>query len=127
MTLYLTLKYIHLASVATTLVLFIGRGLWMLFSPQYLQQRWVRIVPHMVDTVLLTSAIGLTLILHQYPFVNDWLTAKVLALIGYIVFGSIALKRGRTKPTRAIAGCVALILFGYMVWVARGKVPFPWS
>ncbi|ADE15410.1 Invasion gene expression up-regulator SirB [Nitrosococcus halophilus Nc 4] len=127
MTLYLTLKYIHLTSVATTLVLFIGRGLWMLFSPQYLQRRWVRIVPHIVDTVLLTSAIGLTLILHQYPFVDDWLTAKVLALIGYIVFGSIALKRGRTKPIRITAGCVALALFGYMVWVARGKVPFPWG
>lgn len=126
MTLYLTLKHIHMASVATTLVLFIGRGLWMLFSPQHLQRRWVRIVPHIVDTVLLASAIGLTLVLNQYPFADGWLTVKVFALIGYIFFGSMALKYGRTKRVRISAGGVALLLFGYMVWVARSKVPFPW-
>ncbi|ADJ29057.1 SirB2 family protein [Nitrosococcus watsonii] len=126
MNVYLTLKYIHLTSIVTTLVLFVGRGLWMLSSSPYLQQRWVRIVPPIVDTVLLASAIGLTLVLHQYPFVNDWLTAKILALIGYIVFGSIALKYGRTRTIRIGAGCIALILFAYMVWVARSKTPFPW-
>ncbi|ABA58837.1 SirB2 family protein [Nitrosococcus oceani] len=126
MTVYLTLKYIHLTSVVTTLVLFVGRGLWMLSSSHYLQRRWVRLVPPIVDTVLLASAIGLTLVLHQYPFVNDWLTAKILALIGYIVFGSIALKYGRTRSVRIGAGCIAMILFTYMVWVARSKTPFPW-
>jgi uncharacterized membrane protein SirB2 len=126
MNLYLLLKHIHITSVAITFVLFVGRGLWMLFSPQRLQQRWVRIVPPIVDTVLLTSAIGLTLILHQYPLVNDWLTAKIFALIGYIFFGSIALTYGRTKLMRISALCVALFLFGYMIAVARSKVPFPW-
>ncbi|EDZ67028.1 hypothetical protein NOC27_355 [Nitrosococcus oceani AFC27] len=98
----------------------------MLSSSHYLQRRWVRLVPPIVDTVLLASAIGLTLVLHQYPFVNDWLTAKILALIGYIVFGSIALKYGRTRSVRIGAGCIAMILFTYMVWVARSKTPFPW-
>lgn len=126
MTVYLTLKYIHLTSVVTTLVLFVGRGLWMFSSSHYLQRRWVRLVPPIVDTVLLASAIGLTLVLHQYPFVNDWLTAKILALLGYIVFGSIALKYGRTRSIRIGAGCIAMILFTYMIWVARSKTPFPW-
>lgn len=126
MTVYLTLKYIHLTSVATTLVLFVGRGLWMLSSSHYLQRRWAYIVPPIIDTVLLASAIGLMLVLHQYPFINDWLTAKILALIGYIVFGSIALKYGRTRLIRIGAGCIALILFVYMVWVAHSKTPFPW-
>jgi uncharacterized membrane protein SirB2 len=126
MNLYLVLKHIHLTSVAVTFILFIGRGLWMLFSPQRLQQRWIRIVPPVIDTVLLASAIGLTLLLHQYPFVNSWLTAKVLALLGYIFFGSIALTYGRTKIIRISALCVALILFGYIVAVARSKVPLPW-
>jgi uncharacterized membrane protein SirB2 len=126
MNLYSVLKHIHITSVAITFVLFVGRGLWMMFSPQLLQQRWVRIVPPVVDTVLLTSAIGLTFILHQYPFVNDWLTAKIFALIGYIFFGSIALTYGQTKSIRISALCMALVLFGYMVAVARSKVPFPW-
>lgn len=127
MNLYLIFKYIHISSVVITFLLFIGRSFWMLFSPQRLQQRWARIVPHVVDTVLLTSAIVLAIILQQYPFVNSWLTAKVLALIGYIIFGSIALKYGRTKVVRFSAWCVALVLFGYIVAVARSKVPFPWS
>ncbi len=126
MNLYLTLKYIHVISVVVTLLLFVGRSFWLLTSPQKLQQRWVRVVPHGVDTVLLTSAIGLTMVLHQYPFVNSWLTAKVLALLGYIFFGSIALKYGRTKFIRFSAWCTALLLFGYMVAVARSKIPFPW-
>lgn len=126
MNLYLSLKYIHVTSVVVTLLLFVGRSFWLLTSPQKLQQRWVRVVPHVVDTVLLTSAIGLIMVLHQYPFVNSWLTAKVLALLGYILFGSIALKYGRTKFMRFSAWCIALLLFGYMVAVARSKVPFPW-
>jgi uncharacterized membrane protein SirB2 len=126
MNLYLLLKHIHVTSVVVTFVLFVGRGLWMMFSPQRLQQRWVRIVPPVVDTVLLTSAISLAFILHQYPFVNDWLTAKILALMGYIFFGGVALTYGRTKSVRISALCVALVLFGYMVAVARSKVPFPW-
>lgn len=126
MNLYLAFKYVHITSVAVTLLLFVGRSFWMLHSPQQLQQRWIRVVPHVVDTVLLLSAIGLAIILHQYPFVHSWLTAKVLALVGYIFFGSMALKYGRTKRARFSAWCIALILFGYIVAVAQSKDPFPW-
>jgi uncharacterized membrane protein SirB2 len=126
MNLYLILKSIHVTTVVMTFSFFIGRGFWMLFSPQQLQRRWVRIAPHVVDTVLLASAIGLTIVLQQYPFVDAWLTAKVLALIGYILCGSIALKYGKTKVVRLGAGCAALVLFAYMVAVARSKAPFPW-
>jgi len=91
-------------------------------SPQ-LQRRWVRIAPHLIDTVLLASAIGLTLILQQYPFVNDWLTAKVLALIAYILLGGIALRRGPTRAIRAAAWVAALATFGYIVSVALTRHP----
>jgi uncharacterized membrane protein SirB2 len=95
----------------------------MLADSPALQRRWVRIVPHLVDTVLLASAIGLALTLRQYPFVDGWLTAKVLALIAYIILGSIALKRGRTKPIRAVAWIAALATFGYIVSVALTRHP----
>ena len=60
-----------------------------------LQQRWVKIVPHVVDTLLLVSALTLVFWSDQYPFEQPWLTAKVLALIVYIALGTIALKRGK--------------------------------
>lgn len=120
---YLALKHLHLTAVILSFALFVLRGLWMLADSPHLQRRWVRIVPHLVDTVLLASAIGLTLMLRQYPFVNGWLTAKVLALIAYIILGSIALKRGPTKPIRAVAWVAALATFGYIVSVALTRHP----
>lgn len=120
---YLALKHLHLTAVTLSFALFALRGLWMLVDSPQLQRRWVRIVPHLIDTVLLASAIGLTLILQQYPFINDWLTAKVLALIAYIILGSIALKRGSTRPIRATAWVAALATFGYIVSVALTHDP----
>ncbi|KAB2932807.1 MAG: SirB2 family protein [Candidatus Contendobacter sp.] len=120
---YLALKHLHLTAVVLSFALFALRGLWMLADSPQLQRRWVRIVPHLVDTVLLASAIGLTLILQQYPFVDGWLTAKILALIAYIILGSVALKRGPTKPIRAAAGAAALAMFGYIVSVALTRHP----
>lgn len=120
---YLLLKHLHLTTVVLSFALFTLRGLWMLADSPQLQRRWVRIVPHLIDTVLLASAIGLTLILQQYPFVNGWLTAKVLALIAYIILGSVALKRGPTKPIRTAAWVAALAMFGYIVSVALTRSP----
>lgn len=119
----LVLKHLHLTAVVLSFALFTLRGLWMLADSPQLQRRWVRIVPHLIDTVLLASAIGLTLILQQYPFVNGWLTAKVLALIAYIILGSIALKRGPTRTIRALAWVAALATFGYIVSVALTHDP----
>lgn len=105
--------------------LFLLRGVWMLRASPLLQQRWVKVAPHLVDTALLASAVGLAVWSAQYPFVQGWLTAKVIALVGYIVLGTIALKRGRTPAIRAGAFIGALALFGYIVAVAVTKQPIP--
>jgi uncharacterized membrane protein SirB2 len=118
---YLLLKSVHVGSAAISLTGFVVRGVWMLTDSPRLHARWVRIAPHVVDTVLLVSALWLTLIIQQYPFVHDWLTAKVLALLGYIVLGSIALKRGRTRTLRVAAWVAALLVFGYIVAVATSR------
>ncbi len=123
MSTYLALKHLHLTTVILSFALFALRGLWMLVDSPQLQRRWVRIVPHLIDTALLASAVGLTLILQQYPFVNDWLTAKVLALIAYILLGGIALRRGPTRAIRAAAWVAALATFGYIVSVALTRCP----
>ncbi len=122
---YLVIKYMHVGAVFVSFVLFFVRGLWMIGAPQKLQARWVRIVPHVIDTVLLVSAIALAAVTAQYPFVQPWLTAKVLALPVYILLGTVAIRRGRTRRVRIVAWILALTVFGYMVAVARARVPFP--
>ena len=122
-TLYIALKHLHVTTVVLSLALFVLRGLWMLADSPQLRRRWVRIVPHVIDSMLLASAVGLVLILHQYPFVHGWLSAKVLGLTVYIVLGSIALKRGPTKPIRAAAWFAALATFGYIASVAVTHAP----
>ena len=120
---YSLLKHFHLATIAITLTLFVLRGGWMMADSARLQARWVRIVPHVNDTLLLASGFGLAVMLGQYPLVNGWLTAKLFALIAYIVLGTIALKRGKTKPRRIAAWVAALLVFGYMVAVAVAHDP----
>jgi uncharacterized membrane protein SirB2 len=122
---YLILKNLHLATIAITLTLFLLRGFWMMADSPRLQARWVRIIPHVNDTLLLTSGIALAVLIQQYPLVHGWLTAKLFALIAYIVLGTIALKRGKTRGQRIAAWIAALLVFGYMVAVALAHDPLP--
>ena len=122
---YLILKNLHLATHAITLALFVLRGVWMMADSPRLQARWVRIVPHINDTLLLASGIGLAVLTQQYPLVHDWLTAKFFALILYISLGTLALKRGKTRGQRIAAWIAALLVYGYMVAVAITHNPVP--
>lgn len=90
----------------------------MLAESDMLQRRWVKVVPHIVDTLLLTSALIMVFWSGQYPFVQSWLTTKVIALIVYIALGTIALKRGKTKAMRSGALLAAIVTFAYIVSVA---------
>ena len=122
---YALIKQFHLATIAVTLALFLLRGFWMMVESTRLQARWVRIVPHVNDSLLLASGIALAVLLQQYPLVHGWLTAKFFALVAYILLGTVALKRGRTRPQRIAAWIAALLVFGYMVAVARAHDPLP--
>ncbi|MDO8249849.1 MAG: SirB2 family protein [Rhodoferax sp.] len=115
---YLAIKHLHITCAALSGSFFLLRGLWMLTDSPLLQQRWVRVVPHIVDTLLLATALVLVFWSGQYPFVQPWLTAKVLALMAYIVLGTVALKRGRTKGVRTFALLAALAVLAYIVAVA---------
>ncbi|MCL5060931.1 MAG: SirB2 family protein [Candidatus Thermoplasmatota archaeon] len=122
---YSLLKQLHLTTIALTLALFVLRGAWMMADSPRLRARWVRIVPHVNDSLLLASGIALAVLIRQYPLVHGWLTAKLFALILYIVLGTVALKRGKTRGRRIAAWVAALLVFGYMVAVAVAHDPFP--
>jgi uncharacterized membrane protein SirB2 len=119
------LKAIHVGSAILSITGFVLRGIWMLQDSPLLKARATRILPHVVDTVLLVSAIALALRIAQYPFVHAWLTAKVLALILYIVLGSIALKRGRARWMRTATLAGALAVMAYILAVALTRNPLP--
>jgi uncharacterized membrane protein SirB2 len=117
------LKTIHVGSALISISGFVLRGVWMLQASPLLKTRVTRILPHVVDTVLLLSAIALMLRSAQYPFVHAWLSAKLLALLAYIVLGSIALKYGKSRLVRALSYGAALGVFLYIVVVAVTRSP----
>jgi uncharacterized membrane protein SirB2 len=121
------IKSIHIACVALSYSLFFVRGVWMLRDSPAMRQRWVRIAPHTVDTVLLASAISLAWQLGISPLTHPWLAAKIVALLAYIVIGSIALKRGKTKRIRLVAWLAAQAVFFYIVSVAVTQNTTPWN
>jgi len=121
---YLIVKAVHVACAAASIAGFIARGILMLRDSPLLAARFVRVAPHVVDTVLLASALWLAWSIGQYPFVHAWLTAKVLALLAYIVLGILALRPGRAKGARAAAFAGALTAAVYIVWVALARDPF---
>ncbi|MGK5079883.1 SirB2 family protein [Janthinobacterium sp. HLX7-2] len=122
---YLSLKHFHMGCAAASGALFLLRGAWMLRASPRLQQRWVKVLPHLVDTALLASAITLAVWSGQSPGSQPWLAAKLYALLGYIVLGTIALKRGKTPAVRGAAFAGAALLFAYIVAVAISKQVWP--
>ena len=120
---YLLLKQLHVACAFISIVGFALRGALMLRDSPLLQSAFARIAPHVVDTALLASAIGLAWMSGQYPFAQGWLTAKLLALLVYIGLGTVALKRGRSKGIRACTFVLALLTACYIVSVALTRDP----
>lgn len=120
---YALLKMIHVSSVVLSYSLFFLRGIWLIRDSTNLRQRWVKILPHIVDTVLLTSAVFLAMTIQQNPLQNSWLTAKVAGLLLYIALGMVAIRFGKTRRTKIIAWVAAQCVFIYIVLVAITKSP----
>ena len=108
--------------MVVTLGLFLLRGAWMLAGSPQLRRRWVRIVPHVNDTILLAAAIYMATVIGM----QSWIAAKIAGLLLYIVLGSVALRRGPSRIIRAGAFVAALLVFAYIVAVALTKQVMPW-
>jgi uncharacterized membrane protein SirB2 len=121
---YAEIRLVHLFAVLTSGTLFFLRGLavtvsgaaWPHWAP-------VRYLTYTVDTILLTAALMLTTVVHQYPFIDGWLTMKVVLLVVYVGLGTYALKRGKTENIRLGAWVAALAVFAFIASVARAHNP----
>lgn len=117
---YAVLKAIHVGCATLSISGFVLRFGLMLADSPALKSRVARVLPHVIDTALLASALAMAWQLGALP---AWLAAKIVALLAYIVLGAIALKRGRTRGSRIAAGVAAIVVFGYIVSVALAKSP----
>jgi uncharacterized membrane protein SirB2 len=120
---YLQILMIHVGCVIASGTLFFTRGCMMLAGLAAANHIALRRISVVIDTLLLAAAIALTTIIHQYPFVPAWPNVKVLLLVVYIMLGVFALRRGRTRRTRAACFGAAMLVFLFIVTVARTHSP----
>lgn len=121
---YLEIRLVHMTAVIASGALFFLRG----FSLHALDAHWpmaapIRYLSYTIDTILLTAALMLMTIVQQYPFVDAWLTVKVVLLVVYIILGVFGLRLGKTKTIRVYCWLSALLVYGFIVTVARAHHP----
>ncbi len=122
---YTAMKHLHMTFAALSFIGFFIRGIWMLTNSGMLQKKWVKIAPHVIDTLLLLTAITL-FTLSSYIDLPGWISAKIIGLVFYIGLGVIALRPNFTKPVRTGAWLAAMLVFFYIASVAVNKNPMPW-
>ena len=119
---YLTLKHLHLIFVALSLLAFLVRGISLFMNSAVLGKTWVKILPQVINTILLVSGIVLAMHLHMSPGNQPWLMAKIIGLVVYIGLGIVAF-RVANSSARKLLWLSALIAFAYIVSVAIRKSP----
>ncbi|EOD55957.1 SirB2 family protein [Aeromonas molluscorum] len=122
---YPLLKHLHMTFAIVSILLFIYRWALAINGSPRLQQRWLKILPHVNDTLLLLAGVVLAVTLQMNPGSQPWLLAKLIALVVYIGLGAMALKRPDRKQ-KVIAGIAALLVFNYIIGVAISKSPWAW-
>lgn len=115
---YLQIKFVHMLCVALSGTLFATRGVLHLAGCAWSHHALARWTSYAIDTALLTAALMLVGIVHQYPFVNGWLTAKIVLLVLYIVLGAYALRRARSRRAAAVTFVAALAVFATIIGAA---------
>lgn len=119
---YSAIKHLHVTSAVLSILFFVVRAYWSVSGSGWLQARFVKIAPHVIDTILLVCGIWLATVIG----LHDWIIAKIIALVFYIGVGTIAIKRGRSPQMRALAAIVAVLIFFYIVGVALRHHPLSW-
>jgi uncharacterized membrane protein SirB2 len=118
---YSLLKHIHMGAVLASGGFLLLRGLWMIQESSLLKNKFFRVLPHIIDTVLLLSAICLLVYLGTLPV---WVQVKIVALFVYVLFGVFAFKGAKSYGTQVIAFFLALLTFAFILSVAITKSPY---
>jgi uncharacterized membrane protein SirB2 len=120
--------HLHGLFVILSLIGFVTRGYWMLRDCPALHARWVKIAPHVIDTLLLVTALWAAWVMFWSNGVHPaFLTAKIIGLLVYIGLGTVALKRGKTKTIRTLAFVAAIAVFVYLMAVGKTMQVIPFA
>lgn len=120
---YFVIKHIHMTAAGLSILLFILRAFWSVTESPLLQKKLVKIVPHVIDTILLVAAVALAMMIGPY---QPWILTKVLLLVVYIGLGTVAIKRGKTPRQRLMAAVLAVLVYMYILSVALAHDPLGW-
>ncbi|MBV6273132.1 SirB2 family protein [Alcaligenaceae bacterium CGII-47] len=120
---YFLVKQLHMSAATLSIILFITRAIWSVTENGLLHKRVVKILPHIIDTVLLVCGVILAIMIGPE---QPWILTKIVLLIVYIGVGTIAIKRGKTRGTRATAALIAVAVFAYIVGVAINHDSLSW-
>lgn len=120
---YTPIKHLHMAAVYASIIFFVIRAWWSVCGSGLLQKPVVRILPHVIDTVLLVCGVILAFMIGP---LQAWILTKLVLLLAYIAVGTIAIKRGRTPQSRLVAALVSVGIFFYIIGVAVSKNPASW-
>lgn len=121
--LYPAVKHFHFMLIALSVVFFTVRFVLHLRGSAVLEKKFLKIAPHVIDTFLLLSGLTLCFIIHQFPFVDNWLTEKIAAVVAYILLAMIAMKANRGKLFKIFAYIGAISWLVYAARVAVLKQP----
>ncbi len=118
---YLLIRQLHILTATLSVTLFTSRFLLLIRSLAWQPKRWLKVIPHVNDTLLLIFAILLCIIIQQAPLITPWLTEKVVAVILYILAGMFALKWSKTRLGKIIWFIIAIFMFAYAANIAINK------
>lgn len=118
---FFIIKNIHVACAVISICGFVLRGIWMARSSGLLHNRWIKRLPHVVDSLLLLTAFIMLYQLQMNPFAHPWLATKIVLLLVYILLGMVALHWGPSRNSRVVAWLLAIMVFMFMVSVAIAK------
>lgn len=116
--LFLLTKHIHVWCVTLSFLLFVVRAAWHLKQSEQLQRRWVKITPHVIDTVLLITGLILVSLLSLQQATPFWLKLKIALVLVYIISGILAFKLNKG---RKVTFGVAIAAFAGIVFLAVTK------
>jgi uncharacterized membrane protein SirB2 len=123
---YPAIKLLHMSCAWLSISGFLLRGCWSLLESPLLRHPLARKIPITIDTLLLLSALAMATLSGQWPLQQGWLTAKLLALLVYILLGMVALHWGKTRAQRGLGVFAAVVVFVYILGVATQRTPLPW-
>jgi len=113
------LKSIHLFFVVLSFVSFSGRMGLSQFKSEWLQQTWLKIAPHIIDTGLLLS--GVTLVFYGQWLDKEygWIISKLTLLIVYIILGVIAMRSQGAKRWLVFLGAIACYIGIFVIAITK--------